>query len=98
MRILIADDEVEIRKVLRLLLENSGYEASERSRLSRYKAESNEKRDRNENNGHCANKAHKLLHVACRLLLLARARFGFILNGLRFFALLIGLCHCASSV
>ena len=29
MRILIADDEVEIRKVLRLLLENSGYEIIE---------------------------------------------------------------------
>ena len=31
MRILIADDEIEIRKVLRLLLENSGYEIVEAS-------------------------------------------------------------------
>ena len=29
MKILIADDEIEIRKVLRLLLENAGYETLE---------------------------------------------------------------------
>ena len=31
MRILIVDDEIEIRKVLRLLLENAGYEIFEAS-------------------------------------------------------------------